>query len=158
MRLAAQAKGGFYPAHESAIDMAASLLRAPAGEPFSILDPCAEEGNAVRQLAERLGCPAASKYAIELVRSEKALGRQVWVFVQYTDKHDVQGRLERILGDNDLRVGVLRSSIPLARREDWINKNAQHLDVIISHPKLVETGLDLFDKASRHNFPTLCFY
>jgi len=95
---------------------------------------------------------------IDLVRSEKALGRQVWVYVQYTDKHDVQGRLERILGDTNLRVGVLRSSVPLARREDWINKNAQHLDVVISHPKLVETGLDLFDKAGRQNFPTLCFY
>jgi len=66
MRLAAQAKGGFYPAHESAIDGAASLLQAPAGEPFSILDPCAGEGNAVRQLAERIGCPAASTFAIEL--------------------------------------------------------------------------------------------
>jgi hypothetical protein len=30
--------------------------------------------------------------------------------------------------------------------------------VVISHPRLVETGLDLFDKAGRHNFPTLCFY
>jgi hypothetical protein len=30
--------------------------------------------------------------------------------------------------------------------------------VVISHPKLVETGLDLFDKGGRHNFPTICFY
>src|SRR5581483_6010088 len=30
--------------------------------------------------------------------------------------------------------------------------------VVISHPRLVETGLDLFDKSGRHNFPTLCFY
>jgi hypothetical protein len=30
--------------------------------------------------------------------------------------------------------------------------------VVISHPKLVETGLDFFDKARTYNFPTLCFY
>src|ERR1700681_3970805 len=28
----------------------------------------------------------------------------------------------------------------------------------VSHPRLVETGLDLFDKGGRHNFPTICFY
>jgi hypothetical protein len=30
--------------------------------------------------------------------------------------------------------------------------------VCISHPRLVETGLDLFDKAGRHNFSTLVFF
>ena len=95
---------------------------------------------------------------VDLIRSEKAKGRKVWVYVQYTDKHDVQGRLERILQAAKFQVGVLRSSVPLAKREEWINKHAWQLDVIISHPRLVETGLDLFDKAGRHNFPTICFY
>lgn len=95
---------------------------------------------------------------IDLVRTEKSKRRQVWVFVQYTDRHDVQGRLERILKEAGLHVGVLRASVPLARREEWISKNAWQLDAVISHPRLVETGLDLFDKAGRHNFPTLCFY
>lgn len=95
---------------------------------------------------------------VDLVRSEKAARRQVWVFVQFTDKHDVEARLERLLSSAGLRVGVLRSSVPLARREEWIGKNAPHLDIVISHPRLVETGLDLFDKGGRHNFPTICFY
>ncbi len=95
---------------------------------------------------------------IDLIRSEKARGRKVWVYVQYTDKHDVQGRLERILQEAKFQVGILRSSVPLARREEWIAKHAWELDVVISHPRLVETGLDLFDKGGRHNFPTLCFY
>jgi len=30
--------------------------------------------------------------------------------------------------------------------------------VVLSHPKLVETGLDLFDKGGSYNFPTLIFY
>ena len=57
-----------------------------------------------------------------------------------------------------MRVGVLRASVPLAKREEWIAEHAPQLDVVVSHPRLVETGLDLFDKAGRHNFPTLCFY
>jgi hypothetical protein len=95
---------------------------------------------------------------IDLVRSEKTNKRQVWVYVQFTDKHDVEARLEGILKNSGFQVGVLRSSIPLAKREEWIARNAPRLDVVISHPRLVETGLDLFDKLGRHNFPTLCFY
>jgi hypothetical protein len=59
-------RGGFYPTSEQAVSHAASYLRAPAGEPFAILDPCAGEGAAIRQLAELLGCPSAKTYAIEL--------------------------------------------------------------------------------------------
>ena len=39
MRLAAQLKGGFYPAAEEAIAHAATFLCPPVGDPFSILDP-----------------------------------------------------------------------------------------------------------------------
>ena len=95
---------------------------------------------------------------IDLLRAEKAKGRQVWVYVQYTDAHDVQGRLEHLLREAGFRVGVLRASVPLGRREEWIARHAPRLDVVVSHPRLVETGLDLFDKSGRHNFPTLCFY
>jgi len=95
---------------------------------------------------------------IDLIRTEKTERRQVWVYVQFTDQHDVQGRLERLLNDQGLRVGVLRASVPLNRREAWIASHAPKLDAVISHPRLVETGLDLFDKAGGHNFATICFY
>jgi len=95
---------------------------------------------------------------IDLVRIEKTKRRQVWVYVQFTDKHDVEARLEKLLLSAGFQVSVLRSSVPLARREEWISKNAPDLDVVISHPRLVETGLDLFDKGGRHNFPTIVFY
>jgi hypothetical protein len=95
---------------------------------------------------------------IDLVRSEEGRGRKVWVYVQYTHKHDVESRLEKLLTDAGFQVGVLRSSVTLAHREEWIAKHAPKLDVVISHPRLVETGLDLFDKGGRHNFPTLWFY
>jgi hypothetical protein len=53
---------------------------------------------------------------------------------------------------------VLKSSVEPAKREEWIARHAPGCDVAISHPKLVETGLDLFDKGGRHNFATLIFY
>lgn len=68
MRLAAQMQGGFYPAPHEAIALAATLLR-PPDQPFCILDPCAGEGAAIRQLGESLGCPAESMFGIELDES-----------------------------------------------------------------------------------------
>jgi hypothetical protein len=47
----------------------------------------------------------------------------------------------------------------LAQREEWIDKNCQDVDVALSHPRLVETGLDFFSKSYLgHNFCTLAFY
>lgn len=66
MRLAAQTRGGFYPAHETAVSHAASFLQAPLGGEFTILDPCAGEGTALRRFAGLLGCPPGRTYAIEL--------------------------------------------------------------------------------------------
>ena len=80
---------------------------------------------------------------IDLCRAEKEAGRQVWVFLQNTETYDVQGRLEQLLKAQGFRVAVLKSSVVPAKREAWIAKHAPKCDVIISHPKLVETGLDL---------------
>ncbi|MBI2808726.1 MAG: class I SAM-dependent methyltransferase [Planctomycetes bacterium] len=77
MRLAAQVKGGFYPAHEEAVAHAASYLQSPAGEPFTILDPCAGEGAAFRQLSKLLSCHSAMTYAIELDDSRAAALQEV---------------------------------------------------------------------------------
>lgn len=66
MRLAAQLKGGFYPARQEAVAFAASFLQPPGGEKFAILDPCAGEGTAIRQLGELLGCQPTLIHAIEL--------------------------------------------------------------------------------------------
>ena len=60
MRLAAQAKGGFYPTPPRVLDLLATLLRLPprrpAGAPGTVrlLDPCCGAGAALAQLAIRL--------------------------------------------------------------------------------------------------------
>jgi predicted RNA methylase len=69
MRLAAQLKGGYYPAPAQAVAHAGSFLRPPIESSFVILDPCAGEGAAIGQLAHALGCPASMIYAIELDES-----------------------------------------------------------------------------------------
>lgn len=66
MRLAAQMRGGFYPAPTEAIAHAATFLRPPVDQPFTILDPCAGEGAAIVQFGDSLGCPPATTFAIEL--------------------------------------------------------------------------------------------
>ena len=86
MRLAAQAKGGFYPTPPRVVDLIAGLIRVPAGyyhrnrESVRILDPCCGAGEAVAQLAQRLGGTNSlpiETYGVELHRdrAEEAGGR-----------------------------------------------------------------------------------
>src|SRR5215470_20105753 len=63
MRLAAQAKLGFYPAPPGAVAEAMKYLRGPAFETGFALDPCAGKGDALAQLSRGLGL---KPYAIEL--------------------------------------------------------------------------------------------
>lgn len=84
--------------------------------------------------------------------------RQSWVYCQMTDKRDVQPRLKLLLEQEGLRVGILRASIGTDKREAWIREHGPQYDVMLSHPQLVETGLDLFDKRGSYNFNRLAFY
>jgi hypothetical protein len=66
---------------------------------------------------------------------------------------NVNLRLETVLRQAGFRVAVLRSSVPTDKREDWYERQIKAgVEVVICHPKLVETGLDLLA------FPTLYFY
>ena len=90
---------------------------------------------------------------IEEVKKELAEGRRCQVFAVYTQKHDVTARLERVLSNEGIRTAVLRASVDSSKREAWYARQIKEgVQVVISHPKLVETGLDLQD------FPTILFY
>jgi len=96
---------------------------------------------------------------IDTVKRERAAGRQCWVFVERTVKRDVAGRLDKLFTREGLRAKVLRaSSVPPPRREAWMARYGPQVDVVISHPKPVGTGLDFFDKEGSFNFPTILFY
>jgi superfamily II DNA or RNA helicase len=90
---------------------------------------------------------------IEEIKKELAEGRRCQVFAVYTQKHDVTARLQRILINEGIRTAVLRASVDTSKREAWYQRQIKEgVQVVVSHPKLVETGLDLLD------FPTILFY
>ncbi len=77
MRLAAQAKGGYYPTPERVVAMIASLVGTPfiprrrAPETLRILDPCCGGGDAAALLADALrarGLATVESYGVELHR------------------------------------------------------------------------------------------
>jgi hypothetical protein len=74
-------------------------------------------------------------------------------FAVFTQKHDVFARLQRVLANEGIRTAVLRAGVDTSKREAWYaGQIKEGVEVVISHPKLVETGLDLLD------FPTILFY
>jgi superfamily II DNA or RNA helicase len=87
---------------------------------------------------------------IEEIKKELLEGRRCQIFAVYTQKHDVTARLQRILSNEGLRTAVLRASVDTSKREAWYARQVKDgVHVVICHPKLVETGLDLQD------FPTI---
>jgi len=61
--------------------------------------------------------------------------------------------LTKLLEENGYRVATLTSGVPPNRREEWVEKQVQDgIQVLITNPSLVETGLDLND------FTTLYYY
>jgi hypothetical protein len=96
---------------------------------------------------------------LEILTAERSQGRQCWVFCVYTSTHPVLQRLEKIVTDAGFTVKVLDAAkVPTRHRSQWIADNAPGVDVLISHPQPVRTGLTLFDAADRHNFPSILFY
>ena len=63
MRLAAQAKMGFYPTPASVVSLITDILVRNAKGNIRLLDPCAGEGDALKQIGEML---SAETYGIEL--------------------------------------------------------------------------------------------
>lgn len=93
---------------------------------------------------------------LDLVTSERAAGRRTAVFVEYTSTYDIAGRLSRIFRERGgLRVAHLTTKVKPADREEWIQAAARKgTDVLLCHPKLVATGLDLVGES---NFPTIAW-
>lgn len=95
---------------------------------------------------------------LDLVNEQKSQGRQVWNYYTYTNKPRVGNHLEELFAKHGFSVAHMTSKISPMDREKWMAQHCPGKDVVLSHPQLVETGLDFFDKAGTYNFPTLCFY
>lgn len=96
---------------------------------------------------------AKERRLVEEIKSELAQGRRCQVFAVYTQKRDVTARLQRVLQEEGIVCAVLRSDIDTCKREAWYERRLREgVQVVIAHPKLVETGLDLLE------FPSILFY
>ena len=94
------------------------------------------------------------KALVDLVAAEQMEGRRVLVYVTHTGTRDITGRMDDILTRHGFRVAVMKAdAVAPNRREAWVaDKVKEGIDVLICHPRLVQTGLDLID------FQTLCWY
>ena len=91
------------------------------------------------------------KALVDLVAAERLEGRRVLVYVTHTGTRDITGRMDDILTRHGFRVAVMKAdAVAPNRREAWVaDRVKEGIDVLICHPRLVQTGLDLID------FPTI---
>ena len=96
---------------------------------------------------------AKERHLLQIVQTELAAGRCCHVYAVYTRRRDVTRRLESILAREGIRVAVLTSDVPPEKREAWFERKLEEkVQVTVSHPKIIETGLDLL------SHPSLIFY
>jgi hypothetical protein len=89
---------------------------------------------------------------IDICKQEQSLGRKTLVYSVYTGTRDTTSRLKVLLEKEGFKVAVLRASVDACRREDWIAEQLDRgIEVLITNPELVKTGLDLLE------FPTIVF-
>lgn len=89
---------------------------------------------------------------IQLCLDAKNAGRRTLLYTVYTGTRDTTGRLKSLLERVGLKPAVLRASVAADKREEWIADQVERdIDVLICHPELVKTGLDLLA------FPTIVF-
>ena len=76
------------------------------------------------------------------------------VYATHTGTRDITGRMEEFLTRHGFRVAVMKAdAVPPERREAWVRKRVEEgVDVLVCHPRLVQTGLDLVE------FQTVCWY
>jgi SNF2 family DNA or RNA helicase len=91
---------------------------------------------------------------VDLVRRERERRRRVLVYITHTESRDISPRLVTILEREGFRVTVLKATTVAAdRREEWVAARVREgADVLLCHPRLVQTGLDLID------WPSIVWY
>ena len=89
---------------------------------------------------------------MEIVRAKVAAGERVLIYTSWT-RTDSQEKLTELLREEGIRTEVLLTKVAPEKREEWVEKRVNDgLQVLITNPKCVETGLDL------NAFTTLIFY
>ncbi|MDK8193140.1 DEAD/DEAH box helicase family protein [Paenibacillus sp. UMB7766-LJ446] len=90
---------------------------------------------------------------LKFVKARLKVGRKVGVYATYTGKMGTLERLLMLLEEQGIRAAILDSSVPGVLREEWIaKKEREGIEVLLTNPMLVSTGLDML------GFPSLFFY
>ena len=101
---------------------------------------------------EETECSPKEQKFIDICLQEKTQGRKVLAYSIYSGTRDTTARLKALLEMRGFKVAVLRATVDAAKREDWVADQVDKgIDVLITNPELVKTGLDLLD------FPTIVF-
>ena len=143
MRLAAQAKGGYYPTPDGVVDLIAELIHTPNGnyyrnmETLRILDPCCGAGDALYRLAEGLNRPNAvsiETYGVELHRDRAV---------------EAERRLDRALASDLFATSIANGAFGLLLLNppyDWdsADKRVEHAFLTHCTRYLADGGLLVF--------------
>ena len=87
-----------------------------------------------------------------IVRRKIAAGERVLIYTSWT-RTDSQQKLLKLLREEGYRTDILTPKVATEKREEWVEKRVNSgLQVLITNPKVVETGLDL------NAFTTIIFY
>ena len=143
MRLAAQAKGGYYPTPDRVVDLIAELIHTPTGsyhrgrETLRILDPCCGAGDALERLAEGLDRPNAipiETYGVELHRDRA---------------EEAEKRLHRTLASDLFATSIANGAFGLLLLNppydfDSEDKRTEHAFLTQTTRYLAESGLLVF--------------
>ena len=120
----------------------------PIKHPF--LDDCnlyvPEDTSSFDELHEK------DDYVLDLVHRKIKEGERVLIYTSWI-RIDTQTKLTKLLTEQGYRVATLTANVEPKKREEWVEKQVQNgIQVLITNPSLVETGLDLND------FTTLLYY
>ena len=89
---------------------------------------------------------------LEVVQKKVEEGGRVLIYTSWI-RTDTQEKLSNLLAENGYRVGILTVAVPPNKREEWVESQVRDgIQVLITNPSLVETGLDLND------FTTIYYY
>ena len=89
---------------------------------------------------------------LDIVERKVKNGEKVLIYTSWV-KIDTQDKLTKLLEDKGYKVAVLEQRVKPEKREEWVEKKLESgIDVLITNPSLVETGLDL------NAFTTLIYY
>lgn len=89
---------------------------------------------------------------LAIVRRKVAAGERVLIYTSWT-RTDSQQKLLKLLRGEGFRTEILTPKVATEKREEWVEKRVKSgLQVLITNPRVVETGLDL------NAFTTLIFY